>query len=252
LLDNGSPICFIGDKVIELLKVKNYKIKSESRRIGGFFASSILSKFVDIDIDLDGNIHSQKCVLAPGHLEYVILGRDFFKIWDIVPYTLDGGFKMRKISKELIPYTIFEGNFTKSNEPDVAKSLILETSWLNEISLITEEKIDLPLSSTAKPQVPMENSCSVADQYLNGLAQRINFRSFENPQKEISFAESVHIVVKEPQIDDDMHVVTISFESRAMLLVQLRFVYKDVFFTVNSDKCIYVIARVLQIPFDRG
>ncbi len=144
MLDQGSAITFIGDKVIEMLKENNHEFKEERRKIGGFFASNVLKKFVEIDITLKDKVANQKCVLAPGFIDYVLLGRDFFSTWDIVPYTIDGGFKMRKVSKDFIPFIEFEGPFTKSshtNEENVS-ALIYESAWLDDLTNELEEEND--------------------------------------------------------------------------------------------------------------
>lgn len=141
MLDQGSAITFIGDKIIDMLENNNHEFKEERRKIGGFFASNILNKYVDIDITLNNKTANQKCVLAPGHIDYVLLGRDFFSLWDIIPYTLDGGFKMRKVNKDFIPFIDFEGPFTKSAHTcdENVSAIIFESAWLDDLSNELEE-----------------------------------------------------------------------------------------------------------------
>ncbi len=114
MLDNGSGISLIGDKIIKLVKQHNIPIHEEKKKVSGFFAGCILTHYANIEIDFHGKKSTEKCTLAPGYLDYIILGRDFMKKRDVVLFTASNAFKQGRDSHEYIPHTKYQGPFVGS------------------------------------------------------------------------------------------------------------------------------------------
>lgn len=149
LLDNGSKVCIVGDKLIKMINEKKLPKIEEKKRINGLFAGSVLTHSIELDVEFHGKTTKVKGILAPGALDYIILGTDFMKEAEIILMPPINAYKIGLESTEYFPHKTFDGAFMSSSYMLELEAPSIVNDWkLDDFTFLIEEE------ATAQGDIP--------------------------------------------------------------------------------------------------
>jgi len=185
-LDTGSPLSFLGNEVIEMLREKHIQTKPCYKKINFLRGFYICSEEVTLSIKFADQSRRQKFYILPGTITTILLGRDFLSPAMIGLHVGCGGWSIGLQPEFIYPFVSNRSNTVALTEVEVVDPLKDDQNLIKPVENFTNDE-------------SLQSSCKIEEE--------VDLISFvedpEDPNEEFAYPAAVLAQYENPDFSDD-------------------------------------------------